>query len=135
MKKVIDLGLDMYLYGVHENFEKYLSKYDDNNTKKKTIISYSVVKTEEMYWRKCYIVDEWIVNNVQDGINDCDYHEITIDDLKELKSFVELELKENGNKIDDYDEWWLNYTITEIDRLVNEFEELGYERLEYRNSW
>ena len=127
------MGLDMYLYGVNETLENYSSKYDKNNTSGKTIIIYSIVRTEEMYWRKCYFVDDWIIKNVQNEVNDCDYHIVALDDLRELRDVVKKELKENREKFDDYDIYWLNYTITEINKLENRSDE--YDRFEYRNSW
>lgn len=37
------------------------------------------------YWRKANQIHNWFVNNIQDGIDDCDYHrEVTKEDLQEL---------------------------------------------------
>lgn len=37
------------------------------------------------YWRKCNAIHNWFVKNVQDGIDDCNYHhEATEDKLEEL---------------------------------------------------
>ncbi len=37
------------------------------------------------YWRKANHIHDWFVNNVQDGIDDCDYHnEVTKEVLEEL---------------------------------------------------
>lgn len=39
------------------------------------------------YWRKANQIHRWFVNNIQDGIDDCEYHrEITRDDLENLLS-------------------------------------------------
>lgn len=42
--------------------------------------------TEEVgYWRKANHIHKWFVDNIQDGIDDCNYHrEVTEDDLYEL---------------------------------------------------
>lgn len=129
------MGLDMYLYGVKTEMINYDSKYDDGNKTGKTTITYQTVKTEEAYWRKCYFVDNWIVENVQEGVNDCDYHRITLDDLKELREEVKKILSENKGKLDEYNEYWFRYTVLAIDKLEKNYEELGYDYLEYRNSW
>lgn len=37
------------------------------------------------YWRKANQIHNWFVENVQDGVDDCDYHnEVTKEDLEEL---------------------------------------------------
>jgi hypothetical protein len=37
------------------------------------------------YWRKANQIHNWFVENIQDGIDDCDYHrEVTEEDLEEL---------------------------------------------------
>lgn len=40
---------------------------------------------EVAYWRKANHIHKWFVDNIQDGIDDCDFHrEVTEDDIKEL---------------------------------------------------
>ena len=42
------------------------------------------------YWRKANQIHNWFVENIQDGIDDCEYHrEVTEEDLKELLSICE----------------------------------------------
>ena len=37
------------------------------------------------YWRKANHIHNWFVENIQDGVDDCDYHrEVTEEDLREL---------------------------------------------------
>lgn len=42
--------------------------------------------TEEVgYWRKANQIHNWFVENIQNGVDDCDYHrEVTEEDLREL---------------------------------------------------
>lgn len=42
------------------------------------------------YWRKANQIHNWFVENVQDGIDDCNYHrEVTEEDLRELLDICE----------------------------------------------
>lgn len=44
------------------------------------------IMEEVGYWRKANHIHRWFVENVQDGIDDCDYHrEVTKEDLEELR--------------------------------------------------
>lgn len=38
------------------------------------------------YWRKANAIHHWFVQNVQDGNDDCEYHEVTKDHLKTLRN-------------------------------------------------
>lgn len=37
------------------------------------------------YWRKANQIHSWFVQNVQAGVDDCDYHEVTPEQLRELR--------------------------------------------------
>jgi hypothetical protein len=46
------------------------------------------------YWRKANQIHNWFVNNVQDGEDDCDYHdEVTKEMLEALKTICETVIK------------------------------------------
>ena len=71
---MIRMGLDMYLYGVKSNY--WLHDYNIGQVK--TVI-------EVGYWRKANQIHNWFVENIQNGIDDCDYHrEVREEDLREL---------------------------------------------------
>lgn len=60
-------------YDVHRLEERYHT-FDQN------------VSEEVGYWRKANQIHNWFVNNVQNGIDDCRYHdEVTKYDLEELR--------------------------------------------------
>lgn len=40
--------------------------------------------TEVGYWRKANAIHKWFVDNVQDGIDDCAYYEVSKEQLEEL---------------------------------------------------
>lgn len=44
---------------------------------------YSFFK-EQIYWRKANAIHKWFVDNVQNGNDDCEYYEVTKDNIEEL---------------------------------------------------
>lgn len=52
---------------------------------------------EVAYWRKANAVHKWFVDNVQDGIDDCQRHRpVTKDDLLKLKELCDEVLKDHS---------------------------------------
>lgn len=76
------MGLDMYLYGVKEEFRKH--DYNIGGYKESTEIG---------YWRKANCIHNWFVENIQDGIDNCAAYYISHEDLKRLKNLCEKALK------------------------------------------
>lgn len=68
------MGLDMYLYGVKQEFEKH--DYNIGGYKESTEIG---------YWRKANAIHRWFVENCQDGIDNCATYYVGESDLKELR--------------------------------------------------
>lgn len=65
------MGLDMYLDRMPRRENVNAISYED--------------KEEVAYWRKVNSIHKWFVNKVQDGIDDCEYHnEVTREILEEL---------------------------------------------------
>ena len=61
----------------------YEKKYSYFDVDKK--YGYDQIKEEVGYWRKANQIHKWFVENIQDGVDDCDYHrEVTEEDLREL---------------------------------------------------
>lgn len=61
----------------------YEKKYSYWDTEHK--YGYYRIMEEVGYWRKANSIHNWFVKNVQDGIDDCDYHhEVTKEKLEEL---------------------------------------------------
>lgn len=67
------MGLDMYLY-------------QKTNTG----------PIEVMYWRKANAIHKWFVDNVQNGVDKCQPHNVTITQLKELKELCDRVLLESS---------------------------------------
>ena len=72
----------------HERYIKFYSKfYNTKYASYDTEHKYGWDRIMEQvgYWRKCNAIHNWFVENVQDGIDDCDYHhEVTEDKLEDL---------------------------------------------------
>ena len=72
------MGLDMYL-------ERMPRKKHTTAEKMQTVCGWLV--EEVGYWRKANQIHAWFVENVQDGIDDCQYHhEVTKEILEKLLS-------------------------------------------------
>ena len=86
------MGLDMYLIR-----KKYIgAKYEWRNVKgkieieidgKKLPIEFdrlSYIEEDVGYWRKANAIHKWFVDNVQDGVDNCQQHYVSIEQLKKL---------------------------------------------------
>jgi hypothetical protein len=79
------MGLDMYLKGC-----RYLWQNADadiaNDIQRQIGVKYRVteVSIEAMYWRKANQIHDWFVQNVQDGIDDCERYFVSRTMLEKL---------------------------------------------------
>lgn len=49
--------------------------------------TYTMIHDSIAYWRKANAIHQWFVDHVQDGEDDCDYHnEVTKEDLEKLRN-------------------------------------------------
>ena len=95
----------------------YAIKYSDWDTEKK--YGWGRIMEEVGYWRKANEIHNWFVENVQDGEDDCCYHnEVTKETLEELLDICQTVLNscelitgkvengysfdENGNRVYNY---------------------------------
>jgi hypothetical protein len=130
------MGLDMYLYGVKQEFEKH--DYNIGGYKESTEIG---------YWRKANAIHRWFVENCQDGEDNCATYVVGHEDLKELKRICEKVLQKPQEAEDllptqsgfffgptEYDEWYiqdLKDTIEIIDWALAQ----DFDYFEYHSSW
>jgi len=154
------MGLDMYL-----NKEIYISEYDKNKDLIDQIYNLLEVKDESnnykhleitlpaIYWRKANQIHSWFVQNVQEGVDECQESEVSIEDLKRLLDTVnkQLENKEEiilkpqsgfffGNTDIDEDYWQdLEETKKQVEREISfydsEKEKGRIWSFQYRASW
>ena len=88
------MGLDMFLMKMPRTDDVNSVPHEDQK--------------EVGYWRKANHIHKWFVDNVQDGIDDCDFHnEVTPDHLRNLRTVCGKVIKaselvngkvENGQK-------------------------------------
>lgn len=86
--------------------KRYLSEYGDNGDQEKiTAIQkhfpemaglgrVNQVEFESMYWRKANAIHRWFVDNVQDGVDECQESYLTSEHLYALQSVCEAVLKD-----------------------------------------
>jgi len=153
------MGLDMYL-----NAKRFISEYRDADKQiAEQIRSISIpglgkrlvnsIETEAMYWRKANAIHKWFVDNVQDGVDECVEHDVSVEDLQTLVALCKEVLAKKANEervlelmppqagfffgsteIDEY--FW-----DEVERTISELEALlateGIENwyFTYRSSW
>lgn len=153
------MGLDMYLYA-----SRYLSDYDKADKEKKANMldnfpelnvyltedsnPINEVRAEVGYWRKANQIHAWFVDNVQDGIDECQESRVSREKLAELKGLCERVLSDNTLAEEllpsrsgfffgqtEYDEYYMNdlsNTVAIIDgalRLPDNWS------MSYRSSW
>lgn len=96
------MGLDMYLKKGKKipkiSFEEYkkinekveeedketLEKYKDYIQECGEHIHWKSLLDDVAYWRKANQIHKWFVDNVQDGTDDCDYYEVSKEDIEKL---------------------------------------------------
>lgn len=148
------MGLDMYLYAKLYTSE-YTNKEQNKKLQKAIPDIYSInnidtikLKFECGYWRKANAIHKWFVDNVQNGQDECNAHDVSREDLKELRALcVEiLKDKEKAKELlptqegfffgsTEMDECYfsdLQATIDIIDRCLKLPECWEFE---YRSSW
>ena len=155
------MGLDMYLTA-----ERYFTSYVEKDIQKaadiKAVIgnipdAWSVknVETQVMYWRKANAIHKWFVDNVQDGVDNCEKFWLKKESLEALKEAVDNTLAvytpENAAKYlptqsgfffgsTEYDEWyWKDVENTKklLDELLPRYDELAKQGWDfyYQASW
>ena len=123
------MGLDMMLY------RKRLS--DPDNEK------------EIMYWRKANAIHEWFVQNVQNGMDECNPHEVTQNQILELRNLCQEVLEDYTVAEEllpttqgfffgstEYDEWYfmnLKSTVDAFDEILEDSE--ADDIFIYQSSW
>ena len=95
------MGLDMYLKG-----QRYLSSFDDQDKEKAAQIQRMFPELEGRqgaygpgpciqeieinvgYWRKANAIHKWFVDNVQDGIDECQESWVGLNTLRKLRADI-----------------------------------------------
>lgn len=153
------MGLDQYLYA-KKYF--YVSKSVSSDTECQTGTQIAdlagipihrdgvgvKVDVEVGYWRKANAIHRWMVENVQNGTDDCGEYYISREQLTELRDTVQrvIDDPESADELlpttsgfffgsTEYDEWYvkdLARTVEIIDRALALPEGVSFE---YHSSW
>lgn len=76
-----------------EFYSDYYHVYYSDWDKEKTCPWYGIMD-QVGYWRKANQIHNWFVENIQDGVDDCDYHrEVREEDLEDLLDVCKTVLK------------------------------------------
>lgn len=78
-------GLDMKYVNLdlaEDYITEYVHRYSTWDTEKK--YGYKTIFEQIGYWRKANHIHNWFVENVQDGIDECDTYEVTKEQLEDL---------------------------------------------------
>lgn len=149
------MGLDMYLTG-----RMYVSEWStpENYEAVKGVfpqIPWKIngVSFEAGYWRKANQIHKWFVDNVQNGVDECEEHEVSCEQLTELLSvcrqvMVDPKLAEQllpaasgfffGST--EYDEYYfedIEHTISILEEILDRENADKYLFVDfyYRSSW
>ena len=103
------------------------------------------------YWRKANQIHNWFVENIQDGIDDCQYHrEVAKEDLEELlytcyevlcnPDLAELKFPTQCGFLfgsTDYDEWYIKNVKSTVDIITKILETTDFNKqmIVYISSW
>jgi hypothetical protein len=100
------MGLDMYLnkktyIGANYEHRKVTGKIDIKIEGKKVNIDFNKVSEiieQVAYWRKANHIHKWFVDNVQDGVDECQEADVSKEQLKKLYSDCKKVLDARKNK-------------------------------------
>ena len=143
------MGLDMYLYA-----EKYVSGYAHNRPAPEfdavtdligipasTDSPHALINVCVMYWRKANAIHSWFVNEVQDGVDECQRSYVSKDQLRMLIEACEAdELTPVSGFFfggTDKDEWYyegLKHTVATLKEILANpaSEDISFY---YQSSW
>ena len=106
------MGLDMYLY---TNSKKVCKAANEATDAEPWRYQYGTA----IYWRKANAIHRWFVKNVQYGKDDCNIHEVEVEQLQKLLDVCEEVLNDRSKASEllptqdgfffgslEYDEWY-----------------------------
>lgn len=80
------MGLDMYL---HTNSRAITRAVHEKEPYGEYITDFYRTEGICLYWRKANAIHRWFVEHVQDGNDDCDTYEVTVEQLQELRDLCQ----------------------------------------------
>lgn len=135
-----------YLEFYANHYKVYYSDWDTEHKH-----PWTRVMEQVGYWRKANQIHRWFVENIQNEIDDCEYHrEVTKEDLEQLldachevicnPDLSELRLPTQGGFFfgdTDYGEYYLEEVRETIDIITNVLETTDFDKqmIYYVSSW
>jgi|TARA_Y100000310_G_scaffold303811_1_gene342449 hypothetical protein len=135
------MGLDMNVYATNGENLTQEDLYEEDGL---------WVDLNSWYWRKANAVHNWMVENVQEGEDNCGVYEVFLPQLMDLKGIVEKIIANPSKAADllptasgfffgsqEYDEWYMDdmhLTLTNINQMLDEAA-MGETRFFYTSSW
>lgn len=145
------MGLDMYLskeiyIGAnykHRNVNGVIDLRSGDTPIKVELSKVSSVIEHVGYWRKANAIHKWFVDNVQDGVDDCESYDVSYEQLVELRELCVKSLEEKTGEYlppqegfffggTDIDEDYFQDLRNTIEILSSLDPEGDYQ---YRSSW
>ena len=145
------MGLDMYL-----SKKTYVKNWAHKEDKHRVVVTtndqtrldikperVTDVVEEVMYWRKVNAVHAWFVENVQDGIDECQESSVTIEQLDKLATICEKVVRDKNPELlpsqggfffgsTEYDEYYYQ-EIEDTAKVLRE--EIKNNQEDYQASW
>ena len=99
------MGLDMYLDAKKRMYPKWASGGREDTEEMKKIrqvmpeiyksgnLDYIVIQFEAGYWRKANHIHKWFVDNVQNGVDNCERYYVSREDIEKLLKVVNTVLQ------------------------------------------
>ena len=153
------MGLDMYLSARKFMAPEYFNPKDFENVRKALGLELNQmadmpsisIEVAAAYWRKSNQIHKWFVDNVQDGKDDCGEYPVNRETLKTLQEFCKTVIKDK-RKAEvllpvqegfffgslEYDEYCftdLEYTINQIQNVLENYKEEDNWSFSYHSSW
>lgn len=150
------MGLDMYIHAIQnatssQTYEDVVTIINNNATNECISTSgQSSSQIELGYWRKANAIHKWLVDNVQNGVDDCGLYPIHREHMIDLRHTCKkaLDAPEQACKIlptssgfffgdVNYDNWYfdqLKYTVNLMDNLILIEPKIDW-KLCYHSSW
>lgn len=144
------MGLDMYLYRLPKDSaaQADVIKWDEHIDSYNGYPNWLEERNEIHYWRKFNALHHWMVECVQNGVDECNAHLVTREKLEELHSTL---LRVNEGNADvvfpcsagfffgstEYDDIYFTRvaeTVLVVEHLLNTFD-FETESIYYVSSW
>ena len=100
------------------------------------------VEFEAMYWRKAHAVHEWIVKNVQGGVDNCASYPISRERVEQLRALCQVAFERKDPDImppmegEDADDWYWDRIEGTAEGLASALHDFPHPWIfRYQSSW